>query len=341
MSDKENTRAAPQGTAVRPIDQIIVGNRFRRDLGDIAELARSIAETGLLHPIVITSDDRLIAGYRRMHATKLLGLTEIAVTIVNFNEIVRGEYAENSIRKDFTLSEAVAIKRALEPIEREAAQKRMRSGKPLENFSKGNGRALDRIAKVAGISRITLARAEAVVDAAAAEPEKFGGLLAAMDKTGRVNSPYKRLQVAKQAEKIRAEAPPLPGNGPYRVASVDIPWAYEPDGDADRAAHRGVWPYPTMTIDQACALAVAAIMHSDAIIWLWVTNFILAQALHVPVLRAWGFEPKTIITWEKDRAGTGIWILGQTEHAIMAVRGKPDCRAHEPDDPFAWPSARA
>ena len=32
-----------------------------------------------------------------------------------------------------------------------------------------------------------------------------------------------------QAERIRAEPPPLPGKGPYRVAVADIPWAYEPD----------------------------------------------------------------------------------------------------------------
>jgi N6-adenosine-specific RNA methylase IME4 len=94
-------------------------------------------------------------------------------------------------------------------------------------------------------------------------------------------------------------------------------------GVARQAAHRGALPYPTMTIEQACALGVAAIMHLDAIVWLWVTNFILAKGLHVPVLRAWGFEPKTIVTWPKDQGGQGGWLKGQSEHAVMAVRGKP------------------
>jgi N6-adenosine-specific RNA methylase IME4 len=176
---------------------------------------------------------------------------------------------------------------------------------------------------VTGFSRITLAKAEAIVDAAEAEPEKFGTLRVAMDNTGRVNAPFKRLRVMQQAARIRAEPPPLPGRGPYRVANVDIPWAYEPEGSADRAAHRGAWPYPTINIEQACALAVSSIMHADSILWLWVTNFILVRGLHLPVLQAWGFEPKTIITWAKDQPGTGIWILGQTEQAIMAVRGRP------------------
>src|ERR1700730_13077562 len=40
--------------------------------------------------------------------------------------IVRGECAENAHRKDFTLSETVAIKRALGPIERAAAKQHAR-----------------------------------------------------------------------------------------------------------------------------------------------------------------------------------------------------------------------
>ena len=34
-----------------PIDSIKIGNRFRKDLGDIASLAENIKEIGLLHPI--------------------------------------------------------------------------------------------------------------------------------------------------------------------------------------------------------------------------------------------------------------------------------------------------
>ena len=57
------------------------------------------------------------------------------------------------------------------------------------------------------------------------------------------------------------------------------------------------------------------------ILWLWVTNLFMREAF--PLLEAWGFERRTILTWAKDRMGTGDWLRGQTEHAIMAVRGKP------------------
>jgi N6-adenosine-specific RNA methylase IME4 len=41
------------------------------------------------------------------------------------------------------------------------------------------------------------------------------------------------------------------------------------------------------------------------------------------VLDAWGFEPKTILTWAKDRFGTGDWLRGQTEHCLLATKGSP------------------
>jgi N6-adenosine-specific RNA methylase IME4 len=289
-------------------------------MGDIPGLARSIAEVGLLHLPVITPDNHLIAGERRLRAMQQLGRTDIAVRVVDLDHIARGEYAENAARKDFTPSEAVAIMRALEPLEREAAQKRMRAGRPSENCSEGNGNALDKIAKATGMHRTTLAKAEAVVDAAEAEPEKYGKLLAAMDKTGRVNGPYRRLCNVRQAELIRAEPPPLPMGGPYRVVTCDVPWPSEPD-DPD-PSHRGYWPFPTMSITELCALDVASILHADSVLWFWTTNFHMRHAY--TVLDAWRFhQTPTILTWAKDRAGRGQRLLGQTEHAIMAVRGKP------------------
>src|SRR6478609_11757184 len=55
------------------VAKIRVGERSRRDLGDIASLAKSIERLGLLHPIVITKTGELIAGERRLEAFRLLG----------------------------------------------------------------------------------------------------------------------------------------------------------------------------------------------------------------------------------------------------------------------------
>jgi N6-adenosine-specific RNA methylase IME4 len=309
-------------SASRPIDEITVGPRFRRELGDVAGLAVSIEQLGLLQPIVIKPDGTLIAGERRLRAVELLGWTEIPVNVVDLDAVVRGEFAENTVRKDFTLSEAVAIKRALEPLEKAAAKERQgtRTDQHPEKFSTGaRGRALDKVANVVGKHRTTLAKAEAVVDAAEAEPEKFGRLLADMDRTGRVNSSYKRLVVLRQEEAIRREPPPLPRRGPYRVLVADPPWPYE-IGRPDPTG-RATYPYPQMSIAEICAMPVTAIAAPDSILWLWTTNYHIRHAL--AVLDAWGFAHRTILTWAKDKIGNGYWLRGQTEHCLFAVRGKP------------------
>jgi ParB-like chromosome segregation protein Spo0J len=55
----------------RRIDEIVVGERHRRDLGDIDALARTTADLGLLQPIVIRPDDRLLAGHRPLAALRV------------------------------------------------------------------------------------------------------------------------------------------------------------------------------------------------------------------------------------------------------------------------------
>jgi N6-adenosine-specific RNA methylase IME4 len=240
--------------------------------------------------------------------------------VIDLEQVAAGEYAENAFRKDFTPSEMVDLLRALEPVERERARGRQLAGvAPSGNFPKGPGRALDKIARVVGRDRKTITKAAAVVDAAEAEPEKFGRLKEDMDRTGRVDGPYRRLKVVRQAAAIRAEPPPLPGNGPYRVIVADAPWLYEirKDDPSHRAAH----PFPQMSIEQICAVPVGSIAAPDCILWLWTTNHHMRQAY--AVLDAWGFTEKTIVTWGKDKMGYGDWLRGQTEHCIMAVRGRP------------------
>jgi MT-A70 len=48
------------------ISEIKIGERFRKEMGDLDEFARSIAEVGLLHEVVVTPDGDLIAGERRI-----------------------------------------------------------------------------------------------------------------------------------------------------------------------------------------------------------------------------------------------------------------------------------
>jgi DNA modification methylase len=97
------------------ITDIKVGNRHRKDMGDLTGLAHSILKEGLLQPIGVTESLELVFGERRLRAHKdILKKKTILARIVDVTSIIAGEYAENEIRKDFTPSERVQIAKAIE-----------------------------------------------------------------------------------------------------------------------------------------------------------------------------------------------------------------------------------
>src|SRR5207249_4059985 len=178
------------------ITDVIVGPRVRRDVGDLTALAASIREHGLLHPIVITPQGRLVAGFRRLEACRQLGWTEVGVHVVELDDLLRAEHDENTLRKDFTPSEAVAIARALEEREREQAKARTVAAhaSPGKFPELEAGRVRDRLGACVGMSGRTLEKAAAVVGAAERAPETYQALVDEMDATGRVDPVYRRLK---------------------------------------------------------------------------------------------------------------------------------------------------
>jgi ParB-like chromosome segregation protein Spo0J len=170
------------------IDAIIIGERHRHDLGDIDGLARWIDDVGLLHPVVVRPDGLLIAGERRLVACRQLGWTEVPVPVVDLDDVVRGEFAENACRKDFSPSELVAIGEAVERLERERARIRQAHGGPRSGKlpERETGDARDKTAALFGVSGRTYEKAKAVVAAAREEPGSFGQLPAPLRMGPRV-----------------------------------------------------------------------------------------------------------------------------------------------------------
>jgi ParB family chromosome partitioning protein len=90
------------------INEIIVKKRIRRDIGDISDLMESISKFGLLNPITVTERMELLAGYRRLEASRALGLEEIECRIVPAQstiDMLLIEADENITRKDLTARE--------------------------------------------------------------------------------------------------------------------------------------------------------------------------------------------------------------------------------------------
>ena len=186
-----------------PLTAITIGPRFRKDLGDIAALAESIACIGLLHPIIVTPDYQLVVGRRRLEAHKRLGRTTIEAQVVDLNDPFGAEVDENEHRKAYTPSERVGIGEAREARDKEQARQRQRQhartapGKKKntsENFTEVSEQpqARDITAAAVGMSWPTYQKAKAVVEAAKEEPE-FQELVEAMDRTGNVTRAYNKL----------------------------------------------------------------------------------------------------------------------------------------------------
>jgi hypothetical protein len=114
------------------IDSVRVRERYRVDLGSLDDLSESIRDIGLLHPIVVTRDLRLVAGQRRLEACRRLGWSEIPATFVagidEASALLVAERDENTCRKPMTASELYALGKALEEMERPKAQERMSEG---------------------------------------------------------------------------------------------------------------------------------------------------------------------------------------------------------------------
>lgn len=91
-----------------PVNEIIIKKRIRQNKGNLSDLKVSIQKFGLLNPIIVDRNYRLIAGERRLAAIKELGLEKIDVKIVDASSKyfkISLEIDENQHRKDFTLKE--------------------------------------------------------------------------------------------------------------------------------------------------------------------------------------------------------------------------------------------
>lgn len=102
-----------------PIEKVIIQDRVREEYGDMETLKSSIRKYGLLNPIIIDGEYRLIAGGRRLKAVRDLGFSTIEASILDEpNNLVKFdlEMQENLVRKDFTeqeINKSIEMKKRL------------------------------------------------------------------------------------------------------------------------------------------------------------------------------------------------------------------------------------
>lgn len=152
------------------VSEIVVGDRAREVYGWLDSLERSIQQVGVLQPIGITPDKKLIFGGRRLQACINLGLETIPVRVfdIDANDPVmalRMEREENEHRKDLTPSEKVELGMRIEAAL--AGRQGQRTDlQPRQNFAevKPGTRPRDIAAKAVDMNRETYRQAKAVVE---------------------------------------------------------------------------------------------------------------------------------------------------------------------------------
>ncbi len=192
------------------IDRIVVGDRIRKDFGDIDELAEDIRVNGLINPPVVNRDYVLLAGERRLRACKILGWPQIEVRMMDTRDAeheLNVEISENDVRKGFTKAERVDYMRRLLRIEQAKAAEREKAGvkNPSENSHKG--RSDESTARQFGISSNTMRREMAIVDHAdLLDPADFADWDEGRLSTNRAFQRVKAAQAQAEQERDKARS---------------------------------------------------------------------------------------------------------------------------------------
>ena len=111
----------------------------------------------------------------------------------------------------------------------------------------------------------------------------------------------------------------------YQAIYADPPWDYQ----QCRLSGSAKKHYPTMRIEELCALPVAEIADRDCALFLWATFPQLPEALRL--IQAWGFVYKTVaFVWLKQNRkaltwfyGLGFWTRSNAEICLLATKGHP------------------
>lgn len=344
---------SPHDLYPHPRESSIYGNNQ-----DIAELAAKIKESGWIAPLVVslrTGRYVIISGHRRWFAALELQLPFVPVEVQEFateEEELEALLLHNLYREKTTEQKG---REALvwQEIEQERAKGRQGARNDLRNIPPNlggcsQGEALEKMAGRVGMGKTSLDKTLKVIketdalrnegDAEQAEkwlgvlnkqsvdaahklldvlPEQRERVLALVDEGQKVNAALRK--VSHEQKRV---PPPFPSNK-YRVVYADPPWAYGNSGVIGESDNygRAERHYPTMSIDELCALGenIQGMLEDNAVLFLWVTSPLLEECFDV--IRAWGFKYKTSFVWDKVAHNFGHYNSVRHEFLLICTRG--------------------
>lgn len=314
----------------------------------LRELADDIAENGLRDDIVLIGSGEkavILDGRNRLKAcllakvkprfTQYRGKTDMASLVAFVRSKNRHRrHLSASLRAVIADEEATELgqgerKTSDEQItQREAAERNSTSHRLVKHAAVVRKNGVPEVKKALRAGKLAVDAAAQLSKLPKAEQKEIAGRVMSKGGDGEVKTGHVRALIRqKERQRVIAtinanEVKPLSlALGPFRVLLTDFPWPYE--NSDDHAGARGHIHYPPMPIVDIAALItdLRPRLHDDCIWFGWVTNAFIPDM--VDIVRAWGFTWRTMETWTKNKAGTGQWPRGRTEHAVIASRGKP------------------
>jgi N6-adenosine-specific RNA methylase IME4 len=95
----------------------------------------------------------------------------------------------------------------------------------------------------------------------------------------------------------------------YDLIVADPPWRFELYEEETGSQKGPASQYPTMSLDEIKALRIGELARGDCLLLLWTCGWAIATGQAQEVARAWGFQPKSEIIWNK-RTRSGKWRVG-------------------------------
>lgn len=115
----------------------------------------------------------------------------------------------------------------------------------------------------------------------------------------------------------------------YKTIYCDPPWRFQNRTGKMAPEHKRLNRYETLSLEEIKALPIDKVSDDKCHLYLWVPNALLPEGLEV--MKAWGFEYKTNLIWEKvrkdggpDGRGVGFYFRNVTEILLFGIKGAPN-----------------
>lgn len=112
----------------------------------------------------------------------------------------------------------------------------------------------------------------------------------------------------------------------FATIYADPPWRFQNRTGKVAPENKKLNRYETMDLEAIKAMPVSEIAANKSHLYLWVPNALLPDGLEV--MKAWGFEYKGNIVWEKvrkdgqpDGRGVGFYFRNVTEILLFGIKG--------------------